>query len=84
MSFTTRHQPPKPLCLELMTGDCKLTTIFMASDTNCTAVATAEPFAAFVSFQQVQASLPPTQNVNLAPSSLAPARHFSGKYAIYA
>jgi len=84
MSFTIRHQPPKPLCLELMTGDCKLTTIFMASDIKRTAVATREHAAAFVSFQWQQANLPPTQNVDSAPRSLTSARHFSGNNAICA
>jgi hypothetical protein len=48
------------------------------------AVALAERSAAFVSFQRQQASLPPTQNANLAPCSLSSAGHFSGNYAIYA
>ena len=74
----------KRLSMGLMTGDCKLTTIFAATCTNCTAVVTRERGAAFVSFQRQQASLPPTQNVNSAPFSLAPARHFSGNYAICA
>jgi len=72
----------KRLSIRLMTGDCKLTTAFTAAAcTNCTAVVTRERGAAFVSFQRQQASLPPTQNVNSAPFSLAPARHFSGNYA---
>ena len=35
-----------------------------ATDTNCTAVATREPSAAFVSFQWHHPDFPPTQNVN--------------------
>ena len=84
MSFTAHCLPPNPPCLELMTGNCKLTTIFMASDTKCTAVATAEYSAALVSFQWQQVSPPPTQNVDSAPRSLTSARHFSGKYAFCA
>ena len=61
----------------LMTGDCRLVTIFIA-------VITRERFAAFASIQRQQASLPPAQNVNSAPFSLAPARHFSGSIAKYA
>jgi len=63
--------------MELMTDNCKLITIF-------TAVASAGPFAAFLSFQRRAPYLPPTQNVNSAPSPLLPARQFSGKYAINA
>jgi len=55
-----------------------------AADTNCTAVAIAETFAAFASFQWQHASLPPTQNDHSAPSSLLSAVQFSGKYAICA
>jgi len=48
------------LCTELMTGDCKLTTISMAATmANCTAVALTERPTAFVSFQRQRASLPP-------------------------
>ena len=43
----------KPLSTELMTGNCKLTTAFTAAAVAfCTAVASAEHFAAFVSFQR--------------------------------
>jgi len=59
MSFVA-HNIETP-CIELMTDNCKLTTaITAAAYTYCTAVATAEPFAAFVSFLWQQASLPPT------------------------
>ena len=77
MSFTNHCLPPNPLCLELMTCDYRLMTIFAA-------VVTAEQAAALVSFRWQQVSLPPTQNVNSAPRSLTSARHFSGKYANYA
>ena len=55
-----------------------------AADTYCTAVATAEPFAANAPFQRSQASLPPTQNVNSAASPVIPAGQFSGSNAKYA
>jgi len=44
-----------------------------AAFANCTAVESAERFAAFVSFQRIAASLPPTQNVNSALISLTAA-----------
>ncbi len=50
----------------------------------CTAVALTEHFAAFVSFQRQQASLPPMQNVNSATSPLLAAMQFSGNNANYA
>ena len=85
MSFTNHCLPPNPLCLELITVNCKQPTAFMAATcTNCTAVALTEHFAALVSSQWQQASFPPTQNVNSAPRSLTSACHFSGKYANYA
>jgi hypothetical protein len=55
-----------------------------ATCTNCTAVASAEPPAAFVSFQRQPPSIPPTQNVDLAVSPLLPAVQFSGSIAICA
>jgi len=59
----------------------KMRATIAATCTNCTAVASAEPSAAFVSFQRSYVSLPPTQNVNSAPRSLTPACHFSGNNA---
>ena len=58
--------------------------IMAAADMYDTAVAIAEPFAAFVSFRRQQPNLPPTQNVNSAPCSLTSAGQFSGNDAIYA
>ena len=55
-----------------------------AADPNGTAVASAERSAAFVSFQRLAPSLPPTQNVNSAALSLASAMQFGGKIAICA
>jgi hypothetical protein len=49
-----------------------------AADTCCTAVTSAEPSAAFMSFQWIQPSRPPTQNVNSADGSREPACHFGG------
>ncbi len=49
-----------------------------------TAADTAEPAAAPVSFQRHQPSIPPTKNINSAPSSLTAARHFSGFIAQFA
>ena len=49
----------KLLATELITTECKLRTPFIASDTNDTAVALTERFAALVSFQWQQMSLPP-------------------------
>ena len=72
------------LCIELMTGNCKLTTAFMATDINCTAAALTEHLAAFVSFQWKQASFPPTLNVNSAVSPALPAVQFGGSIAINA
>ena len=64
----------KQLSIELMTGDCKLTTAFTAAaDTNCTAVAAAERSAALVSFQWQPASFPQTQNIHSAVSPVLPA-----------
>ena len=74
----------RALCIELMTGNCKLTTAFMAADINCTAVAMTEHLAAFVSFQWKQASFPPTLNVNSAVPPLVAAGQFSGNVAIFA
>ena len=75
MSFVTHYT--KTALIELMTGDYRLMTIF-------TAVALTGLPAAIVSFQRKSPSFPPTQNVDSAPFSLASARRFSGKYAIYA
>ena len=41
MSLTAYTLPTKLLCIELVTGNCKLPTAFMASDINRTAVALA-------------------------------------------
>ena len=50
-----------PLCIELITGNCKLMTASTAAALAfCTAVASAEQFAAFVPFQWQQANFPPT------------------------
>jgi hypothetical protein len=51
---------------------------------NGTAVATAERFAAFVSFQRMQASRSRPQNANSAASPVSPAVQFSGNFAILA
>ena len=48
------------------------------------AVATAERFAAFVSFRWQQPNLPPTQNVISAAISRVPAMQFSGNNATIA
>jgi len=81
MSFAAynRRHITEPLCIELLTDNCKPST--SATDINCTAVAAAERVAAFVSFQWQQANLPPTQNVNSAVSQLCPAGQFSGSNA---
>ncbi len=55
-----------------------------AADPNCTAVALAELPAAFVSFQLLLPSLPPTQNAHSADASRVPACHFGGSIAICA
>ena len=62
----------------------KTTAMMAAAMAYGTAVALAEPSAAFVSFQRSPPKLPPTQNVNSAAGSLTSACHFSGKCAIYA
>jgi hypothetical protein len=49
-----------------------------AQCTNCMAVATAERSAESVSFQRLQPSHPPTQNVNSADRSRGSACHFGG------
>ena len=64
---STAHQPP-----------LKIKAMMAAADTNGTAVAAAERFASFVSFQRQQESHPPTQNVNSAVRSLIPATQFGG------
>ena len=94
MSSTAHHHPLKMktqigclnlLCTELKTANCKQTTASTAAaDTSDTAVVAAGHSAALVSFQWQYASHPPTQNVDSAPRSLTSARHFSGKYAIFA
>ncbi len=71
--LSTNHQLP-----------LKMTANKAATCTNCTAAATREPSAAFVSFRRHQPSLPPTQNVDSAAHSLTSACHFGGKYAICA
>ena len=71
--LSTTHQSP-----------LKMKANVAATDTYCTAVATAEPPAELVSFQRSYASVPPTQNVNSAARSLTPARQFSGNSAICA
>ncbi len=48
------------------------------------AVASAEPFAAFAPFRWHYGSVPPTQNVNSAVTREAAARQFSGCVAICA
>jgi hypothetical protein len=53
----TPHPPP-----------LKMKAKTAAADTNDTAVALAERFAAFVSFQRQSPGFPPTQNVNSAVS----------------
>ena len=71
-----------PLCIELITVNCKLTTAFTAAaDTNCTAVVSAEQSAAFLQFQRHYASVPPDKNVNSADDSLTSAVQFSGNIA---
>ena len=65
-----------PFCIGLTTS---ATTA--AADPYCSAVALAERFAAFVSFQWQQPGHPLHKNVNSAPRSLTSACHFSGKYA---
>ncbi len=55
-----------------------------ATCTNCTAAALTGLPAAFVSFQQQQASHPPTENVDSAVFSLLAAMQFSGSIAIFA
>ena len=72
MSFAA-HNPP-----------LKMRANTAATDTNCTAVALTGLPAAFVSFQQQQASLPPTRNVNSVVSPLLAALQFSGSSAICA
>ena len=55
-----------------------------AADRNCTAVASAEPSAAKVSFQRIALSHPLTENVNSAVSLVPTARQFSGRNAKFA
>ncbi len=62
----------------------KMRVIKAAAVTNCGAVALAEQSAALVSFQRLEPSLPPTQNVNSAVSPVLPAMQFSGNSAITA
>ncbi len=69
MSFAV-HIPPR-----------KMRANAAATCTNCTAVALTGHPAAFVSFQQQQASHPPCKNVNSAASPLCPAVQFSGNIA---
>jgi len=69
MSGTTHQTPLRMkthtgqfnlICTELITNNCKLTTAITAARcTNCTAVAAAGSFAAFVPFQWQQAKLLP-------------------------
>ena len=72
MSFAA-HNPP-----------LKMRANAAATCTNCMAVALTGLPAAFVSFQQQQASHPPTQNVDSAVFSLLSAVQFSGNHAIFA
>jgi hypothetical protein len=55
-----------------------------AADPNCAAAATAESFAAFVSFQRQYASLPPSHNVNSVALAEPAAAQFGGSIAICA
>lgn len=55
-----------------------------SADTNCTAVAVRERFAAFVPFQRQPPSFPPTNNVNSAVSLWLAACHFGGESANFA
>ena len=85
LKLKTNIDTLKPPCIELITGNCKLMTASTAAALAfCTAVASAEQFAAFASFQWQEASLSPTQNANSAPFSLTFACHFSGNNANYA
>ena len=70
MSFAA-HNPP-----------LKVRANAAATCTNCIAVALTGLPAPFVSFQQQQASLPPTENVDSAVFSLLAAVQFSGNDAI--
>ena len=60
LKLKTNSGSLKRLGIKLMTGNCKLKTVFIAAaDSYCTAAVIGECFAAFVSFRWQPTILPP-------------------------